>query len=780
MLLEANPEKINILYSAIHEIFGNSLFADPKIEVQYLNKEVCDLIYLSISGTNTSTKQLSLFDFQFNVIPTEFISYIYEVFLIEGRKGGGIYYTPKKLAQLIIDEVLLDGNIGTVLDPACGSGMFLIMAFQRLMENFPCSSINVAAKIEHRLKLLTENIFGIEKEVIARRFTVFSLSLQIFKDIEPNEIKVYIANELMINKRVDLFGKYNFSKNIKQANTLDLKNPIFADHYFDYIVGNPPFLEVKPGSDELPYISSGKVSCFGKLIPVSSIVGRNQISQCFLIKIKEWCRENTRLGFITNSSNFYNDKSKSFQQFIYINYNIEKFYELSKVKDILFENAKESVIAIIFSEKIKNDNIIKYFPVEMSVFSFKKFGFLIINENKYMLIKQANLRDSSVQLRHFQLGNQNDIELVKKISDKGSLFDYLLINDDKKPFIHEGLKIVGEESVLKEFVLTKEYWTNLNKKQKEAYFDRFKEKYTKSTRSDEFQNLVLGSADVEQFTYNNGTCFIGENIENFERQRDVAIFKGDRIIFKRTGDRICAFYTNSFLHFDSNLHVLKLQDKQLYYFVTAILNSWLTNYFIDIYFRKRIDGNYPKIGNDDICKLSIPKRHDEYLFQEISQLSKDLTEGICKYEDEISIRMNNLIFDLFDLGYLEKQRIRDFFLKSEKVNEPALNLYSNVLKDSISIFFKNQIVIETCQDKNIVVIKVRLNEALDKTPTPRHTLMYILNEIFTQSNNKSSFLALPEMRWAKECVYIIRNNDVGNWTETKAWEDGQEIIKRIK
>ncbi|MGG2309848.1 N-6 DNA methylase, partial [Salmonella enterica] len=78
---------------------------------------------------------MSLFDFKFNVIPVEFISYIYEVFLNEQQKKNGIYYTPKKLAQLIVDDVIFESQTGTVLDPSCGSGMFLIVAFQRLFEN---------------------------------------------------------------------------------------------------------------------------------------------------------------------------------------------------------------------------------------------------------------------------------------------------------------------------------------------------------------------------------------------------------------------------------------------------------------------------------------------------------------------------------------------------------------------------------------------------------------------------------------------------------------------
>src|SRR5690606_28984141 len=188
-LLEYNDAKrINSLFGIINEIFNNYLFVTPEIEEKYLNKQVLELIYQSISGTNVITGQLRLFDFQFNVLPVEFISYIYEIFLTDEQKKNGIYYTPKKLAQLIIDDVIPNGKIGSVLDPSCGSGMFLIVAYQKLLENTNIITGNVAEKIEYRIRLLSENIFGIEKQSIAQRFTIFSLSLQIFKDLNPEEI----------------------------------------------------------------------------------------------------------------------------------------------------------------------------------------------------------------------------------------------------------------------------------------------------------------------------------------------------------------------------------------------------------------------------------------------------------------------------------------------------------------------------------------------------------------------------------------------------------------
>ena len=68
--------------------------------------------------------QLSLFDFEFDIIPIEFIGQIYQVFQERNKKEEGIVYTPENLANLLVEQIIGDSKEGKVLDPACGSGVF--------------------------------------------------------------------------------------------------------------------------------------------------------------------------------------------------------------------------------------------------------------------------------------------------------------------------------------------------------------------------------------------------------------------------------------------------------------------------------------------------------------------------------------------------------------------------------------------------------------------------------------------------------------------------------
>lgn len=129
LLQENDPKKINQLYSLINKIFSNRLFSSPSIEEDYITNSSSSI--LSAIQEDIKTGQLRLFDFRFDIIPIEFVSHIYEVFLETDQRNEGIYYTRPKLAHLIIDEVI--SNAGTVLDPACGSGMFLILSYRKIL-----------------------------------------------------------------------------------------------------------------------------------------------------------------------------------------------------------------------------------------------------------------------------------------------------------------------------------------------------------------------------------------------------------------------------------------------------------------------------------------------------------------------------------------------------------------------------------------------------------------------------------------------------------------------
>lgn len=81
---------------------------------------------------------MSFWPYDFSCIPIELISGIYDTFLSdETRLEYGTYNTPLALVDFMIEETLPLAKTNPemrILDPACGSGVFLVRAYQRLIE----------------------------------------------------------------------------------------------------------------------------------------------------------------------------------------------------------------------------------------------------------------------------------------------------------------------------------------------------------------------------------------------------------------------------------------------------------------------------------------------------------------------------------------------------------------------------------------------------------------------------------------------------------------------
>ena len=102
-------------------------------------------------------------------------------------EATGVHYTPNHLVDLVLDEVLpWDGDEWDirVLDPACGSGVFLVKAFQRLVHRW--RNARGRPGVADLRRVLENNLFGVDKERHAvRPVASFSLYLAMCDEIEP-------------------------------------------------------------------------------------------------------------------------------------------------------------------------------------------------------------------------------------------------------------------------------------------------------------------------------------------------------------------------------------------------------------------------------------------------------------------------------------------------------------------------------------------------------------------------------------------------------------------
>lgn len=188
--------------------------------------------------------------YSFNYIPVELISRLYEEFIIKEnkkknsgddngspkkKKNDGVAYTPSHLVRLLVNEAMpinqIPNNLNDfkLLDPACGSAIFLVVAFKRLVQWWRQQNNYQKPKLND-LKSLLNSIYGIDSDHNAVQISIFSLCIALCDELSPKEI----WDDLQFD---------NFEGNrIIHKDFFVWKKSISKDLLFNVVIGNPPFV----------------------------------------------------------------------------------------------------------------------------------------------------------------------------------------------------------------------------------------------------------------------------------------------------------------------------------------------------------------------------------------------------------------------------------------------------------------------------------------------------------------------------------------------------------
>jgi hypothetical protein len=142
-----------------------------------------------VEGRQEKDGQLTLWQlYSFKDLPIELISHIYQLFV--GDIDSSVY-TPPFLVRLMLDEALswqrldrLQEKNEIILDPSCGSGVFLVEAYKRLVLHWRSRNEWKRPGISV-LKGLLKKVHGIDLEAGAVELAAFSLCLALCDALEP-------------------------------------------------------------------------------------------------------------------------------------------------------------------------------------------------------------------------------------------------------------------------------------------------------------------------------------------------------------------------------------------------------------------------------------------------------------------------------------------------------------------------------------------------------------------------------------------------------------------
>lgn len=401
-----NKASIYSLFAHLKTKFNGNLFElGAEIDCPELTEEVFVLLYDFFSGREIlNSKQLSLFAlYDFNIIPVELISNIYEILLGKKiRDKDNAFYTPNYLVEYILDrtvtKTLKEKSSFVILDPSCGSGAFLVNSYRRIIqeslgEKLYCDNDAVLKQ------LLTDNIYGIDINEEAIDVTIFSLYLTILDYKDPKTLSEFTLPNL---KGENLFVSDFFDE--EKLKPLAEKNIAF-----DYIIGNPPWGNVKDGL-HMPY-------CKEK--GYSDMQQNNDISRSFVFRAKDFCTVNTVCCFILHSKLLYNQKSPAvkFRKFLLKESEIKNVIELSSVRKLVFENADAPAVIIALRYNDKGNNLshgFTYVSLKPNIF-FKLFHVICIEKNDVKTVPQILLYKYDWAWKTIVYGFSNDIENILRL-----------------------------------------------------------------------------------------------------------------------------------------------------------------------------------------------------------------------------------------------------------------------------------------------------------------------------------------------------------------------------
>jgi hypothetical protein len=276
--------------------------------------------------------------YDFRYIPVETLSSIYEQF-IHDRKEKGAIYTPEILADYLLSEMesfkpLTRGM--KVLDPACGSGVFLVLAYRRLIEK-EIQHIGSDGRLRPELlrQILEESIFGIERERDACYVAEFSLILTLLSYTDSTHLKsTEFRFPPLHNTQImeaDFFNTANVSRVLSEQ----------SRQGFDWIVGNPPWTELKPASQGAEFARAWINNLDNRReFPVTG----NRVAEAFSWRVTQLLGSNGLAGLVLPATSLFNIESEKYRRSFFTKNDVLKITNFANMREVLFGREKSGVL----------------------------------------------------------------------------------------------------------------------------------------------------------------------------------------------------------------------------------------------------------------------------------------------------------------------------------------------------------------------------------------------------------------------------------------------------
>jgi hypothetical protein len=321
-----------------------------------------------------------------------------------------------------------------VLDPACGSGVFLVETLRKLIEKYIETTPDDSERFKKGIKTIVQNnIFGVDKDESAVQVAVFSIYLTLLDYMNPPEIADFRFPNLMNTNFfcADFFDETKAFNSVLKQNNRDL----------DFIVGNPPWKGGALGSCGTAYIKRRREKEKVENKKYLPVINNGEIAEGFILRVSDFSSPETQFALIVRSSILYNrgyniDYS-GFRRYWLEEFFINKIVELAPVRHDIFDNRENTAIApaaILFyryaNGKDTNDNVLEHLTIKPSRF-FSMFKIFSIYRHDIQSVQQDRLKQYDWLWKTLVYGSYLDFNLIKYLKENNTSVKDLISNSEK-------------------------------------------------------------------------------------------------------------------------------------------------------------------------------------------------------------------------------------------------------------------------------------------------------------------------------------------------------------
>jgi hypothetical protein len=441
-----NKEFTYALFDQMALDFNGDTFPVDEQERDRIGQEHLDKLRGFLLGAMSDQEELFFFAYRFDVIPIELISTIYEEFYNE-RKGKdqnqGSHYTRPTLVEFVLARTLTPEILSRrprVIDAACGSGIFLVESFRRMVRHQCVEQSGRRVGRPQLRKILRDQIAGIDINEEAVRVAAFSLYLAFLHYQSPREINderrlphlKWVPNDEKSHREKKAPGVHFFDI-LLHANSFAVitgQRPTEVTQRFgpgsaDIVVGNPPWGYAKQeDTDGREALAEMKKWCSLK---AGRPVGDSELSQAFIHLTLALLRENGRAGLLVSSGVLFkhHPNSRAFRRVWLQSVELEHVVNFAHVRHIFFSGGQREAkgvspfISVVFKKKTpdlaRSDVRFEYWSAKRTAIVANTQA-VVLNQGDMHWLSQRDCLENEKLWKIYWWGGYRDEGLIRSIA----------------------------------------------------------------------------------------------------------------------------------------------------------------------------------------------------------------------------------------------------------------------------------------------------------------------------------------------------------------------------